>query len=123
MSGCGIYIVALVQSIVFYVFRRKEKDAAPMWLVFVFVAAFLGCSVATYQKPEDIFSAVAALTCALSIAQKKPSGYRIFMLLNGIIWMIYDVSVSAYTMILSHIVTTLSAVVGIIRLDIKKKNN
>ena len=56
----------------------------------------------------------------LSIAQKKPSGYRIFMLLNGIIWMVYDVSVSAYTMILSHVVTTLSALIGIIRLDIKK---
>ena len=64
---------------------------------------------------------MAALTCAFSLVQEKPSLYRIFMLLNGIIWMIYDINVGAYTMIISHIATALSAGIGIIRLDIKPK--
>ena len=121
LSGCGIYLVALLQSIVFYIYRQGEEKDTPPWMVFIFIFSFIGCSIATYKTPTDIISAIAAMTCALSIAQKKPSGYRIFMLLNGIIWMVYDVSVCAYTMILSHIATTLSAMVGIIRLDIKKE--
>ena len=42
-------------------------------------------------------------------------------MLNGAVWIIYDVSVGAYTMIITHIITVLSALIGIIRFDIKKK--
>ena len=81
------------------------------------------CSVTTYKTPFDIFSAVAAVTCALALSQEKASVYRLFMLANGFIWIIYDVSAGAYTMIISHAVTALSALVGIIRLDIKSYKN
>ena len=64
---------------------------------------------------------MAAVTCALALSQEKPSVYRIFMLANGLIWVVYDVSVGAYTMIISHAVTAASALIGIIRLDIKKE--
>ena len=56
------------------------------------------------------------------MAQEKSSNYRVFMVLNGVLWSIYDVSVGAYTMILSHAVTAISATIGIIRLDLKKEN-
>ena len=121
-SGCGIYLVAVAQSIVYYLFRVKEKKA-PLWIALIFICGYMGCCVVTYNSPTDLISATAALTCALSLIQEKPSRYRIFMLLNGLIWMIYDINVAAYTMIISHVATTLSATVGIIRLDLKKKEN
>ncbi len=120
LSGCGIYLVALGQSIVYFLFRIKNKKS-PLWIAVIFIALFLVCSLATYQSLRDLISALAAMTCALSLIQEKASGYRFFMLLNGIIWMVYDINVSAYTMIISHIVTALSAGIGIIRLDIKRK--
>ena len=122
LSGCGIYCVATLQAIICFGFNVKNKKI-PMLLVALFACAFLVCSLTTYKAPQDIISAVAALTCAFALAQSKSSGYRIFMLLNGLIWMLYDVSVGAYTMIISHLVTFLSAVVGIIRLDVKRKQN
>ncbi len=121
-SGCGIYLVAFLQTIVFYIFRKTDTKS-PTWLAVCFILAYLLCSAATYKSPYDIISAVAALTCALSLVQEKPSNYRILMLLNGIIWIIYDLSVGAYTMIISHLVTALSAAVGILRLDLKKTKN
>ncbi len=120
LSGCGIYLVALLQAVIYYLFRAKNKKA-PMVLSIAFLCAFLLCSLATYKSPVDLISALAALSCALSLMQEKPSLYRVFMLFNGAIWMIYDVSVGAYTMVISHIATTLSAAVGIIRLDLKKR--
>ena len=118
-SGCGIYIVAVVQTIVYYFYSKTNKKA-PNFMVFVFLVLFLLCSITTYKGKTDIIPAIASFTCAMALAQSKASGYRICMLLNGLLWMIYDVSVSAYSMMLSHIITFASAGIGIIRLDIKK---
>ena len=121
LSGCGIYLVALLQTISYSYFRIKEKKA-PKWLAVTFIIAYLLCAIATYQGPTDLISALAALTCAMSLIQEKASGYRFFMLLNGSFWVIYDITVGAYAMIISHVATAISAAVGIIRLDIKSKN-
>ncbi|MBR2878630.1 MAG: YgjV family protein [Clostridia bacterium] len=119
LSGCGIYLVALSQAIIYYILRKKFSTV-PQWIAGCFICAYILCAVSTYKTPTDLISALASLTCALSLVQKKPSGYRLFMLFNGIIWMIYDFSVGAYTMIISHVATALSAAVGMIRLDLKR---
>ena len=121
LSGCAIYLVAVAQSVVYFLFRRKEKKA-PVAVAALFVLAYVLCSLSAYRSAVDLLSGAAALTCAFSLIQEKPSYYRLFMLLNGILWMIYDCNVGAYTMILSHVATALSAAVGILRLDRKKKN-
>lgn len=117
-SGCGIYIAACVQTVLYYVFNLKNIKPHALFTVF-FMAVFLMCSIATYQGFEDVISAVAALTCAMALSRTKPSGYRFFMLLNGLLWLIYDLCMGAYGMMFSHIVTMCSAAVGIIRLDLK----
>lgn len=119
-SGCGIYLVALVQTVLYFVFRTKNITA-PKMLAGVFAVLFVACSALTYKGYADIISAVAAMTCALGIAQEKSSNYRICMLLNGLIWMAYDVTLGAYTMIISHAVTFLAALIGMISLDFKKQ--
>ena len=53
---------------------------------------------------------------------KKPTYYRIIILLNGALWIIYDIFLKNYTMLISHIITVASAVIGIIRMDILRKN-
>jgi len=119
ISGGAVYMAAILQAVIYFIFRIKEKEP-PMWLAYVFFALFIACSVTTYQKPQDIIACVAALTCAVSLVQKKPSMYRLIMLTNGILWSFYDMSVGAWTMIISHLITSASAMVGMIRLDFKK---
>lgn len=119
-SGCGIYLIATVQSIVFYLIRKREKEE-PRWLSPVICVAYIVCSALTFQGWVDLVPMFAAVVCALGIAQKKSTNYRIAMLLNGAIWAVYDIFMGAYTMLASHIITTASALLGIIRLDILKK--
>lgn len=121
LSGCAIFLLAIVQTMVYFFFRKKDIEA-PAFLTVVFVCAYLICSLCTYKAPQDIISALAAVTCAFALAQKKPSVYRIFMALNGAIWSMYDISVAAYTMIITHAITSISAIIGIISLDLKKKS-
>jgi len=119
-SGCGIYFVAFFESIIMYHYRRKDIKL-PKWMACVFLLAFMCCSAITFNKLTDLISAFAALTCALGIMQEKPSKYRIFMLMNGVVWMVYDGCVGAYTMMLSHVITVISSLTGILRLDLKMK--
>ena len=70
---------------------------------------------------RDIVPTIAAVLCALALMQKKTSRYRIIILFNGIAWLIYDIIMGAYTMLASRIFTVTSALLGIIRLDILKK--
>lgn len=119
-SGCGIYLIATVQSAIFFFIRRSGKEE-PKWLNPVIIVAYMACSVATLKGWLDLVPMLAAVLCAIGLAQKKPKNYRIVLLLNGVIWLIYDVFVGAYTMLASHIITVGSALLGIIRLDILKK--
>lgn len=119
-SGCGIYLIATIQSAIFYFIRKSGKEA-PKWLNVLIVAAYLICSLATLKGWLDLVPMLAAVLCAIGLSQKKPTNYRIILLLNGTIWLIYDVFMGAYTMLASHIITVGSALLGIIRLDILKK--
>ena len=120
-TGGAVYAAAIIQSAVYFVFRTKGKEP-PKWLAVFFVLLFVGCSANTYSRPEDIIACVAALTCALSLVQERPFIFRSLMFVNGILWCFYDVTVAAYTMIISHLITSASAMIGMIRLDFKKKS-
>ena len=122
ISGCGIYLAAIFQSLVYFLFRITNKNA-PRYLAVIFLFVFLLCSISTYQGTEDIISAAAAITCALGLAQEKASGYRICMLLNGIIWTLYDINVTAYSMIIPHMAVAISSGIGMVRFDMKKQCN
>lgn len=119
-SGCGIYLVATVQSVIFYFIRKNGKEE-PKWLNPVIILAYIVCSAVTLKGWLDLVPMLAAVLCAVGIAQKKPTNYRITMLLNGAVWVIYDVCMGAYTMLASHIITVGAALLGILRLDILKK--
>ena len=101
---------------------RKYGKEEPRWLQPIIVVAYIACSALAFQGLIDIIPMIAAITCALGIAQKKPTNYRIIMVLNGAVWMIYDILVGAYTMMGSHILTVIAALIGIIRLDMLKKS-
>jgi len=117
-SGSGIYMIAILQSLVFFILRTKGKEA-PGFMAVAFAICYLVCSALTYKVPLDIIPAVAALTSAFGVAQKDPSKYRLLILANGIVWLIYDLILPAtITMALSHVITIIAALIGIVRLDI-----
>ena len=120
-SGSGIFFIAMLQSIIFFILRMKEIKE-PKWLQYVVFAAYLLCSALTFKGALDIFPAIAAMLCAVSLVQKKTSYYRIFIFFNGLVWMAYDLMISAYSMLASHIFTSASALLGIILWDILKKS-
>lgn len=120
LSGSGIYMIALVQSVIFCIIRQKGKEE-PKWLSPVVVAAYIVCSAFAFQGAIDVLPILAAILCAIALIQKKPSNYRIAILLNGAVWLAYDMAIGAYAMLASHGITVIAALIGIVRLDVLKK--
>ena len=116
-AGCGIYLIATFQSILFF-FIRKNGKQEPRWLQPLLIVAYVVCSAFTFKVALDLVPMVAAIFCAIGISQKKPTNYRIIMLMNSLIWCFYDIFVQAYTMLASHLITVGSALIGLIFFDI-----
>ena len=127
MSGVGISIIAVVQALVMFFYDKKQKRSH--WIITaLFISAYVGYTigVAAFEQSFDFFvflPMLAAVCYALAIVQKKPSLYRIFGMINPIFWIVYDASINQPANVIMHTCILISAISGIIRLDIigKKK--
>ncbi len=52
LSGCGIYLVATLQSLLFFILRTKEIKE-PVWIYPIIFAAYIGCSILTFRYRTD----------------------------------------------------------------------
>lgn len=117
ISACGLYFVASAQAIVFLWYRFFKKEP-PKYFTGVFAAMFLLVSVLGYQTPLDIIAMLAAVTCALALAQKSSTMYRVFMVINGVLWLVFDILTKTYNMLPAHIITAAAAIFGILKVDL-----
>lgn len=123
-SACGLYFVAAAQCAVFLGYRFLKKEP-PKYFTGVFAAMFILVSVLAFKKPLDILAMLAAVTCALALSQKTSTGYRVIMVINGVLWLVFDILSKTYDMLPAHIITAAVALIGIARLDLgigTKKN-
>lgn len=122
MSGAAVCVVATIQTLILYIYRKKEKHF-PAALTILFLLLYLFSSLMTFKSPADILSCLAALLFAISVTQTESSKYRIIILINSILWIIYDINTKAFTMITTHAIAVVSVIIGMIRLDLKTHHN
>ncbi len=120
LSGSYICIAASVQTLVCYFFARREVKV-PRALTAAFVAMYIVITIITWQGPLDILPGVCAVMFALSVVQDNPAGYRIYMGVNSLLWIIYDIVILAYSMVITHGLLLISIIIAILRHDIQKK--
>ncbi|MBR2019181.1 MAG: YgjV family protein [Clostridia bacterium] len=118
LSASGIVMIAIVLTIISFVFSYKKMDF-PIWLVIVFCVGFAVVSVLSYQNAWDILPLVAVWFFAWAMVQKNSAVCRILSLCNVLLWLIYDIAL-APSAILTHAVIIVFTVVGIIRQDRKE---
>lgn len=119
ISGAGICYIAILQSVVMFLLAKKEKQVK-FPVILVFVGLYLACSYLYYASFIDVFSALAAVCFAFSVAAKNPKLSRRWYVLNPVCWMIYDIATRAYGNFIIHAVVFVSTFSAILRLDIKK---
>lgn len=119
-SGAGICIIAIIQSVVMFIYNIKKINPHRI-VIFAFIALYIGCSAFYYNSLIDICSALAAVCFAMSIVQTKASMSRLWYLFNPLCWLIYDIFTKAYGNLVLHLAVFISTLFGIIRNDILQK--
>lgn len=122
LSGAWICAVAAVQTVVLYILDQKGvSQKAKNGLLWLFAAMYVGGTVLVYRSWGDLVSCAGALLYLLAIVQTQSSKYRRYVCLNTLLWLIYDLTIFAFGSMITHGIEFLSAVIGIVRLDIKKQ--
>lgn len=121
LSGAGICIIAIVQTITMFIYNIKKVPPHKI-VIIAFVALYIGCSAFYFKSFIDIFSALAAVCFAISVVQTKAALSRLWYLFNPLCWLIYDIYTKAYGNLALHLVVFVSTFIGIIRNDLKSKD-
>lgn len=120
LSGGGVCIIAIFQTVTMFVYNAKKVPPHKS-VIALFILLYIGYSALYYKSFIDIFSAIAAITFAMSVVQTKPALSRLWYLFNPLCWLIYDIYTKAYGNFVLHIIVFSSTLFAIIRNDIKRK--
>jgi hypothetical protein len=121
LSGAAVCAVATIHTLLIYLLYQKNDKEISTCFVVSFIVVYLLCSVFTYKGLIDVIPAMAAVLFALSVVQSKSWKYRIIILANSLLWIVYDIIISApIPMVVTHGIAVVSVIVGMIRMDIKE---
>lgn len=122
LSGAWVCILASVHSVLISFIRKLDESRRNKLILLVsvvFAIAYVVGSVVTFTRWPDAISCVCALLFVLTIAQEDASKMRNVMLVSMSLWVFFDISVGAYTNIITHASTIVSIITAKIRLDKK----
>ncbi|MBR2948253.1 MAG: YgjV family protein [Lachnospiraceae bacterium] len=119
LSGAWICILAAVQTAITFFIEQYCGDKATRIrniLLPFFAAGYVIGTVIVYKDWNDIVSCVCAILYVIAILQTESSKYRKVIILNALLWVIYDFTTMAYTSILTHGLEAVSIFIAMIRL-------
>lgn len=122
LSGAWVCILASVHSVLISFIRKLDESRRNKLILLVsvvFAIAYVVGSIVTFTRWPDALSCVCALLFVLTIAQEDASKMRNVMLISMSLWVFFDISVGAYTNIITHASTIVSIITAKIRLDKK----
>ena len=125
MGGFILNGIAFFRSMV-YSFKRDHRWAASVVWVYVFIAAALlsgAYSIAFAEGISAILPALGMIITTFAGRMKKASSVRILTLINSPLWLSYNLIEGSIGGAMTEIVSICSIIIGILRLDIKKKTS
>lgn len=126
LAGAWICMVAAVQTLIVYFVNKKELEAARKGrriVAGVFGAIYIVGTIITFSSWPDIVVCVCALLYTTTVVQENSSRMRTATAFNMALWIVYDITIGAYTNVITHALTLVSALTAKLRLDRRKKDN
>ena len=125
-NGAIVCVLASVATAILYCFNKKNMSI-PVWFHICAITVFFISGIITfalvYEKHwYDILPIPTGVLFILAVAAKKPTYYRIYHAINAGLWIVYNFCITAYTSILTQAFLLASLIIGLIRLDILKKD-
>ena len=121
-NGAATCCIGAVQTIVNYFFERKNKPI-PRWLIAVYAVAFTVANLLVFAKLTDVIALLAAGAFILAICQKNGKQYRVWTLVNTLLWLVYDGVNRSYGPLTTHGILLITILFGMVMHDRKKNTN
>ncbi len=118
-NGVATCCIGAVQTIINYLFERKNKSI-PVWLIVLYAVAFIVANLLVFTRITDGIALLAALMFVMSISQKSGKQYRLWTLVNTVLWIVYDFITLSFGPLSTHIIQLTMLLFGIIMHDRKK---
>ena len=121
VNGSISCFLGTAQTAINYLFDSKNKPI-PKWLVGLYALSFIGVNIwiggVTFLS---ILTILACMTFIMGILQKSGTGYRIWTILNCVLWSAYDIFSRSYNGLIAHLTVLIFSVAGMIINDRKNK--
>lgn len=118
INGAVSSYTGAVQTIINFFFNSRNKKL-PIWLIAVYVLMFLCLNLAVINSHVGILALFASLCFVGSISAKNGRGYRIWQVVNGVLWVCYDFLSHSYGPLITHCVLLGFTLFGILVNDFK----
>ena len=118
-NGAASCCVGAAQTIINYFFERKNRPI-PLLLVAIYAVAFIFVNLLVFAHITDIIALLASLMFILSICQKNGKQYRLWAVVNTVLWIIYDFITLSFGPLSTHAILLATLLFGIVMHDRKK---
>ncbi len=119
-TGAIMSIIGLIKLVVFQIYDNKKKNC-PVWVMLIFMFAIGTNALLTYNGWYDMFAIVEAIVVTYGAWQKNMTITRLCYFASGVLLVVFNLCVCAYTNALSEAIGLIFSVIGIVRLDVIPK--
>lgn len=129
--GGVLNLIGAVRALVF-LFEKRTKANSIAWLI-IFIIAFASSYPLTFLvfktpiTPKnliiELLPVIAMILITVSLRLGKAKAVRAFSLFSSPMWLVYNCFSGSFGAIASEILNLISIIVGIVRLDIKRKKS
>ena len=120
-NGAASCAVGALQTIINYFFERKEKPI-PKWLIGIYALSFTAANLLVFSKIADIIALLAALMFVMGISVKDGKRFRLWTLINTVLWVLYDFVTLSFGPLSTHAIQLATILIGMVMHDRKKDN-
>lgn len=120
-TGLALDIAGVLRDIVFY--NKDKKWASGNWWTVFWAAVMLGVGIFTYQNWISLLMTAAMILNTVSFSFTQPKLVRTTILISSPLLLVYNILTGSIGGVVNELFCEISSVVGILRYDIKKKEN
>ena len=118
-TGAATCCVGAVQTIINYFFEQKEKPI-PKWLIAIYALSFTIANLLVFSHITDMIALLAALTFVMCVSVKDGKKYRLWALMNTVLWVLYDFITLSFGPLSTHLILLATIIFGMVAHDRKK---
>lgn len=120
-TGMAMNIISSIRNLTFSYLVKKEKNTLPFQIIFCI--AFIVSGILTWKNYLSLIVILAKLLATVVYGMKNTKYLRFATVPTSIFWLIYNFSCKATAGVISEILSLISLISAIIRIDIIEEKN